>query len=83
MILSLVNTCSLIMLVASNIWKEVRKMLGLQPHIKSMNDVSVLWRDKKKNVLSNMLYAAILRSIWITRNDMVFNRTQWFGLQVL
>jgi hypothetical protein len=81
MTLSLVSTCSLIVL--SSIWKEVRKMLGLQSHIKSITHVSALWKDEKKNLLSNMLYATILRCIWITRNDMVFNCSQWFGMQVM
>jgi hypothetical protein len=33
--------------VSSNLWKEVRYMLGLQPHIKTISDVSALWGDKK------------------------------------
>jgi hypothetical protein len=30
-----------------------------------------------------MIFAAILRTILITRNDQVFNRSQLFGMQVL
>jgi hypothetical protein len=37
----------------------------------------------KKNALVNMIFVATLRSIWITRNDHVFNRTQWLGMQVM
>jgi hypothetical protein len=59
--------------IASHIWEEVRKVLDLQPQTMSMNVVSALWRDKKNHVLINMINVAILRSIWITRNDMVFN----------
>jgi hypothetical protein len=58
-------------------------VLGFQPNIKNINDASDLWGDKKKNILCNMLYAAVLRSIWITKNDMIFNRSQWFGMQVM
>jgi hypothetical protein len=28
-----------------------------------------------------MIFAAVLRTIWITRNDFVFNRSQWCGMQ--
>jgi hypothetical protein len=30
-----------------------------------------------------MVNAAILRIIWLARNDMVFNQTLWVGMQVL
>jgi hypothetical protein len=55
-------------------------VLDLHPQIRPVKDISALWRDKKRHVLINMLNAAILRIIWITRYDMVFNRTQWIGM---
>jgi hypothetical protein len=69
--------------VVSSIWAEVKKVLEFHPQIRSITDISALWKDKKKHSLVNMLIAAILRTIWLTRNDMVFNRTQWIGMQVL
>jgi hypothetical protein len=30
-----------------------------------------------------MIFAAILRTTWIIRNDFVFNRSQWLGMQGL
>jgi hypothetical protein len=46
-----------------------------------MHDISSLWDESKKNNNINMIFAAVLRIIWITRNDFVFNRSQWIGMQ--
>jgi hypothetical protein len=69
--------------VASNLWKEMGLVLGIQPQFKTMTDISAFWRDKKRHVLYNMICADTLSSIGITRNDMVFSRSQWFGIHVL
>jgi heme/copper-type cytochrome/quinol oxidase subunit 1 len=46
-----------------------------------MSDITSLWHEKVKNIKYNMIFAAVLRTIWITRNDLVFNRSHWLGLQ--
>jgi hypothetical protein len=61
--------------VASNIWKETVLALGLNLKISSMPDITSLWNEKKKNNKYNMIFAVVLRTIWITRNDQVFNRS--------
>jgi hypothetical protein len=66
---------------ASKLWKEIGLILGLRIQIVTLSDITILWNDKKKNALLNMIFAAILRTIWITRNDHVFNRSQWFEMQ--
>jgi hypothetical protein len=66
--------------VASNIWKEIFTALGISLKISNMHDITSLWNDKKKNKKYNMIFAVVLRTIWITRNDHVFNRAQWIGL---
>jgi hypothetical protein len=48
-----------------------------------MTDITSLWNEKKKNNKYNMIFAAVLRTICITRNDHVFNRSQWIGMQGL
>jgi hypothetical protein len=63
-------------------WSEMKRILGFNFPSATIVDISILWKNKK-NVLINMVNAAILRIIWLTRNDMVFNRTQWFGMHVL
>jgi hypothetical protein len=69
--------------VASKIWKEIVLALGLNLKISSMPDISSLWNENKKNNKYNMIFAAALRTIWITSNDLVFNRSQWVGMQGL
>jgi hypothetical protein len=67
--------------VASKLWREIVMALGLNLKISSMHDISSLWVDKNKNININMIFAAVLRTIWITINDFVFKRSQWFGMQ--
>jgi hypothetical protein len=67
--------------VASNTWKEIVSVLGLKIKISNLSVITSLWNEKKKNTIYNMIFAAILRTIWIIRNDQVFNRSQWFGMQ--
>jgi hypothetical protein len=69
--------------VASELWKEVCSVLEIGLVISNMHVVSSLWEDKKKNNPVNMIFAAVLRTIWITRNDIVFNRSPWLGMQGL
>jgi hypothetical protein len=69
--------------VAANIWERIVDALGVDFQISNMHDVAALWNDRKKCKKCNMISAAVLRTIWITRNDHVFNRAQWFGMQDL
>jgi hypothetical protein len=66
--------------VASKIWRDIVMALGVNLKISSMHDISSLWNDFKKNNNLNMIFAVVLRTIWITRNDFVFNRSQWLGM---
>jgi hypothetical protein len=70
-------------MVASKIRKEIIIVLGPNLKISSMHDIISLWNDKKRNNKYNMIFAAVLRTIWIARNDHVFNRSQWIGIQGL
>jgi hypothetical protein len=69
--------------VAANIWKETLDALDTDLKISSIHDVAALWNDRKNKKKHNLIFAAVLRTIWITRNDHVFNRVQWLGMQVL
>jgi hypothetical protein len=66
--------------VASNMWSDIKRGLGINFPSTTLVDISSLWNNKKKSSLVNMVNAAILRVICLTRNDMVLNRTQWFGM---
>jgi hypothetical protein len=61
----------------------MKRILGFYFPSATIVDISSLWKNKKKNVLIYMVNVVIFRIIRLTRNDMVFNRTQWFRMQVL
>jgi membrane protein CcdC involved in cytochrome C biogenesis len=67
--------------VAANLWKEAFAVLGLDFEISNMHTVTSMWNDRKKYKKRNMIFAAILRTIWIIRNDHVFNRVQLTDMQ--
>jgi hypothetical protein len=78
-----VNIFSLSVWLPPFFWKEVVLALSLNLKISKMTDITSLWNEKKKNNKYNMIFAAVLRTICITRNDHVFNRSQWIGMQGL
>jgi hypothetical protein len=45
--------------------------------------VGSLWVSENKHSVVNVIYAATLWMMWITRNDLYFNRKAWSGLQVI
>jgi hypothetical protein len=60
----------------------MKGITGTNVCIKSLCDLSSLWPIKGWRV-SNMVHAALLRAMWLMRNDMVFNRVVWLGMQTL
>jgi hypothetical protein len=41
-----------------------------------------MWNNEKKKLV-NMVHAALLRVIWLIRNDICFNRVVWPGMQMV
>jgi hypothetical protein len=68
--------------VAAKLWDDIVIAVNLDVKIMNMHDISSLWENKKNGHI-NMIFAAVLRALWITRNDFVFNRSQWLGMQGL
>jgi hypothetical protein len=69
--------------VAAKIWREIGIALDINIKISNMHDIASLSVNKKKNCNINIIFAAVLRAIWITRNDFIFKRSQWLGMQGL
>jgi hypothetical protein len=63
-------------------WNEIQRITGSQNAIKQLYDLSSLWSNKDR-IVTNMIHAAILRAIWLMRNDLVFNRVVLPGMQTL
>jgi hypothetical protein len=68
--------------VAKAAWEEMKRVTGTNVVIKSLCDLSSLWPIKDWRV-NNMVHAALLRALWIMRNDLVFNRVVCPGMQTL
>jgi hypothetical protein len=68
--------------VARAAWEVMKGITGTNVRIKSLCELSSLWPIKGWRV-SNMVHAALLRAIWLMRNDLVFNRVVWPGMQTL
>uniref|UniRef100_A0ACD6AF76 Uncharacterized protein n=1 Tax=Avena sativa TaxID=4498 RepID=A0ACD6AF76_AVESA len=49
----------------------------------SFESIGSLWLSEKKNSVHNTTNAAVFWIIWNTRNDHIFNRKIWPGLQVM
>jgi hypothetical protein len=64
-------------------WSELKIISNNSVDINHISDITNLWNHDKKFRIINMILAALLRVIWLTRNDMYFNRTNWPGMQTL
>jgi hypothetical protein len=69
--------------VAKAVWSEIKFYVGARVAIVDINSVAKLWGDKRDNSALNMIYAALLWVLWLTRNDMCFKRNNWCGMQVI
>jgi hypothetical protein len=68
--------------VAKAAWEEMKRITRAQTVINLLCDLSSLWNNKDR-IASNMVHSALLRALWIMRNDLVFNRVVWPGMQPL
>jgi hypothetical protein len=63
-------------------WRELSSISGVRVE-NDIFDVSRLWNCEKSHVISNILHADALWSVWKIRNYLCFNRLPWSGMQVL
>jgi hypothetical protein len=62
--------------VARVMWVIIGEFLGYEI---GSNYISVAskWLQKEKMYGTNIISIVVLRSIWLTRNDLVFNKQDW------
>jgi hypothetical protein len=79
------ETCDLFFdcAVATAVWAEARKFLKLAEVDITFVSIADLWKNNKQHAVANVVSAAVLWTIWLTRNDMCFNRSLWPGMQVI
>jgi hypothetical protein len=63
--------------VAKVLWKYVSEFLGFDIGQNYMS-VAPRWIHREKFYCVNIITTAILRNIWLVRNNMVFNKQVWF-----
>jgi hypothetical protein len=69
--------------VISDAWVELKKITKISIDIHHFSDIANLWNHDKNFKIANKIHAALLRVIWLMRNDMCFNRTNWSGMQII
>jgi hypothetical protein len=69
-------------LVISSLWKEVSRFYGCEIGTEYLS-VAGKWLDKKKYRVTNMITAAVLRRLWLTSNDFVFNKHVWSDVKLI
>jgi hypothetical protein len=67
--------------IATAIWFVVKKILKVNTVVINFDVIASLWKNGKLNVVANVVSAVVLWTIWLTRNDMCFNRFLWLGMQ--
>jgi hypothetical protein len=68
--------------VARAIWKYVVEFLGFEIGSDYMS-IAAKWLQKEKYYVVNTITAVALRGIWLTRNDMIFQRQVWSDVKVV
>jgi hypothetical protein len=68
--------------VARNIWDDVSEFLGLSVGTDYIS-VAAKWLSKEKYYVTNLISSAVLRGIWLIRNDFVFNDQVWLDVKMV
>jgi hypothetical protein len=68
--------------VVRNIWEDVSEFLGVRLGADYI-PVASKWLSKEKYFVTNLISSALLRGIWLTRNDFVFNGQAWLDVKMV
>jgi hypothetical protein len=66
--------------VAREVWKYVSEYLGYKI---GGDYLSTKWLSKKKFYCANIISTAVLRGLWLIRNNMVFNAHVWLDVKLV
>lgn len=62
--------------VAKQVWNDLNEISGW-PTVKFFLDMASCWLSNKKFLVRNMIYAAVLWSLWKLRNNLCFQNVSW------
>jgi hypothetical protein len=68
--------------VAKVIWRHVSDFLGFEIGTDYLT-VASKWLHKEKFCCVNIISSAVLRSIWLVRNDIIFRKQDWSNVKSL
>jgi hypothetical protein len=68
--------------VVKEMWRDLFSITGITVNV-GLFDVSRLWICEKSHIVTNIVHAAALWSVWKLRNDLCFKRLSWTGMQVM
>jgi hypothetical protein len=66
--------------VAKVTWGYIRELLGIDIGTDYLS-VATKWLQKEKMYCANVISTAVLRGIWLVRNDMIFNKQVWSSVK--
>jgi hypothetical protein len=69
--------------VARAVWNEIKTCVGARETIIDIDYVAKLWEKNGDIIALNVIYAALIWVLWLTRNDMCFKRNIWCGMQFI
>jgi hypothetical protein len=69
--------------VAKAVWNEMKTCVGARGAIMDINSVAKLWDKDESKYALNVIHAAMIWVLWLTRNDMCFKQKMWHGMQVI
>jgi hypothetical protein len=75
---SLVLECA----VARAVWSYASEFLGFQIGCDYIS-VATKWLSREKFYVVNIITAAVLRELWFTRNNFVFNAQVWLDVKLV
>jgi hypothetical protein len=68
--------------VARELWKQISVITKIHGQV-NLLAISSLWICDKTHVVSNIVHAAALWSLWKSRNEVCFNKRSWSCMQVI
>jgi hypothetical protein len=63
-------------------WSYVCEFIGFDIG-KDLISVAEKWLHKEKFYVVNMISSAVMRGIWLVRNDFVFNQQDWLDVKMV
>jgi hypothetical protein len=68
--------------VARVLWGHTKDFLGVEIGSDYIS-VASKWLSEEKSYITNIISSAMMRGLWLTRNDFVFNNQVWSNVKIV